>query len=67
MVQYMDCGMNIDDAEMLTSEMHDPYTRTTGAWKYENTKTPSKGGSGVEPAKYPPKVKSKNVFTTLEC
>ena len=20
-----------DDAEMLTSEMHDPYTRTTGA------------------------------------
>ena len=22
-----------DDAEMLTSEMHDPYTRTTGAWK----------------------------------
>ena len=26
-----------------------------------------KGGSGVEPAKYPPKVKSENVFTTLEC
>ena len=25
------------------------------------------GGSGVEPAKYPPKVKSENVFTTLEC
>ena len=22
-----------DDAEMLTSEMHDPYARTTGAWK----------------------------------
>ena len=22
-----------DDAEMLTSEMHDPYTRSTGAWK----------------------------------
>ena len=22
-----------DDAEMLTSEMHDPYTRTTVAWK----------------------------------
>ena len=22
-----------DDAEMLTSEMHDPYTRITGAWK----------------------------------
>ena len=26
-----------------------------------------KGGSGVEPAKYPPKVKSENAFTTLEC
>ena len=26
-----------------------------------------KGGSGVEPAEYPPKVKSKSVFTTLEC
>ena len=26
-----------------------------------------KGGSGVEPAKYPPKVKSENVLTTLEC
>ena len=25
------------------------------------------GGSGVDPAKYPPKVKSENVFTTLEC
>ena len=30
-------------------------------------KTPSKGGSGVEPAKYPPKVKSENLFTTPEC
>ena len=26
-----------------------------------------KWGSGVEPAKYPPKVKSENVLTTLEC
>ena len=26
-----------------------------------------KGGSSAEPAKYPPKVKSENVFTTLEC
>ena len=24
-------AMTSDDAEMLTSEMHDPYTRTTGA------------------------------------
>ena len=26
-----------------------------------------KRGSGVEPAKYPPKVKSENALTTLEC
>ena len=26
-----------------------------------------KEGSGVEPAKYPPKVKSENALTTLEC
>ena len=26
-----------------------------------------KGGSSVEPAEYPPKVKSESVFTTLEC
>ena len=26
-----------------------------------------KGGSGAESAKYPLKVKSENVFTTLEC
>ena len=32
--------------------------------QYKNT---FKGGSGVEPAKYPPKVKSENVLTTLEC
>ena len=25
------CGIGIDDAEMLTSEMHDPYTRITVA------------------------------------
>ena len=25
------------------------------------------GGSGVKPAKYPPKVKSENALTTLEC
>ena len=25
--------LGVDDAEMLTSEMHDPYTRTTVAWK----------------------------------
>ena len=35
--------------------------------KMEQYKNTFKGGSGVEPAKYPPKVKSENVFTTLEC
>ena len=35
--------------------------------KIEQYKNTFKGGSGVEPAKYPPKVKSENAFTTLEC
>ena len=35
--------------------------------KIEQYKNTFKGGSSVEPAKYPPKVKSENVFTTLEC
>ena len=35
--------------------------------KKKKTKNTFKGGSGVEPAKYPPKFKSENVFTTLEC
>ena len=26
-------GFIIDEAEILTSEVHDPYARTTGAWK----------------------------------
>ena len=34
--------------------------------KWNNTETPSKG-TGAEPAKHPPKVKSENAFTTLEC
>ena len=25
--------IEIDDAEILTNEVHDPYARTTGAWK----------------------------------
>ena len=25
--------ISYDDAEMFTSEVHDPYARTTGAWK----------------------------------
>ena len=49
---------------MFTSEMHDPYTRITVAWKIEqhkSTKTPSKG-TGVGPTKHRPKVKSENAF-----
>ena len=52
---------------MLTSEVHDPYTRKTVAWKIEQHRNTFKRGPGVEPAKFPPKVKSENVFTTLEC
>ena len=35
--------------------------------KKAQRKSLQKGGSGVEPAKYPPKVKSENALTTLEC
>ena len=56
-----------DDAEKLTSEVHDPYTRIAVAWKIEQHKKTFKRDPGVEPAKFPPKVKSENVFTTLEC
>ena len=31
LIVLLDFLMETDDAEMLTSEMHDPYTRTTGA------------------------------------
>ena len=60
-------GFFSDDAEKLTSEVHDPYTRITVAWKIEQHRNTFKRGLGVEPVKFPPKVKSKNVFTTLEC
>ena len=32
----IDClllNIAVDDADILTSEVHDPYARTTGAWK----------------------------------
>ena len=32
-VQLETLREDIDDAKMFTSEMHDPYVRTTGAWK----------------------------------
>ena len=56
-----------DDAEKLTSEVHDPYTRIVVAWKIEQHRKTFKRDPGVEPAKFPPKVKSENIFTTLEC
>ena len=42
-----------DDAEMFTSEMHDPCTRTTVAWKREQHKNDFKGhqcGAGQTPS-----------------
>ena len=42
-----------DDAEMFTSEMHDPYTRITVAWKTEQHKNTFKGhrcGAGQTPS-----------------
>ena len=55
-----------DDAEKFTSEMHDPCTRQPLPARENNTETPLRG-TGVESAKHPPKVKSGNAFTTLEC
>ena len=42
-----------DDVEMLTSEMHDPYTRMTVSWKIEQHKNAFKGhrcGAGQAPS-----------------
>ena len=58
--------MLTNDAEKFTSEMHDPCTRQPLPARENNTETPLRG-TGVEPAKYPSKVKSGNAFTTLEC
>ena len=52
-----------DDAEKFTSEMHDPYARS----RYLQKRTKQEhltGGTGVEPAKHPPKVKSE-IFLQL--
>ena len=49
--------IDIDDAEKFTSEMHDPYARS----RYLQKRTKQEcliGGTGVELAKHPPKVKS---------
>ena len=54
----------IDDAEKFTSEMHDPCARS----RYLQKKTKQEHlteGTGVEPAKHPPKVKSE-IFLQLQ-
>ena len=52
-----------DDAEKFTSEVHDPYARS----RYLQKRTKQEhltGGTGVEPAKHLPKVKSE-IFLQL--
>ena len=52
-----------DDAEKFTSEMHDPCARS----RYLQKRTKQEHlteGTGVEPAKHPPKVKSE-IFLQL--
>ena len=53
-----------DDAEEFTSEMHDPCTRGRCLQKITTRKHLTEG-TGVEPAKYPPKVKSE-IFLQLQ-
>ena len=58
--------LNNDEAEMFTSEMHDPCARSHCLQKRTTQKHLTEG-TGVGPAKNPPKVKSEIFFTTLEC
>ena len=53
----------IDDAEKFTSEMHDPCARSRCLQKRTTQKHLTEG-TGVEPAKHPPKVKSE-IFLQL--
>ena len=55
--------MIIDDVEKFTSEMHDPCARSRCLQKRTTQKHLTKD-TGVEPAKYPPKVKSE-IFLQL--
>ena len=55
-----------DEAKMFTSEMHDPCARSRRLQKRTTQKHLTEG-TGVGPAKHPPKVKSEIFFTTLEC
>ena len=52
-----------DDAEKFTSEMHDPCARSRCLQKGTREEHLT-GGTGVEPAKHPPKVKSE-IFLQL--
>ena len=53
----------IDDAEKFTSEMHDSCARSRCLQKITTQKHLTEG-TGVEPGKYPPKVKSE-IFLQL--
>ena len=55
-----------DEAEMFTSEMHDSCARSRCLQKGTTQKHLTEG-TGVGPAKHPPKVKSEIFVTTLEC
>ena len=52
-----------DDAEKFTSEMHDPCARSRYLQKRTKREHLTEG-TGVEPAKHPPKVKSE-IFLQL--
>ena len=52
-----------DDAVNLTSEMHDPCAQESPTHEKKTRKHLTEG-TGMEPAKYPPKVKSK-IFSQL--
>ena len=52
-----------DEAEKFTSEMHDPCARSRYLQKRTKQEQPT-GGTGVGPAKHPPKVKSE-IFLQL--
>ena len=54
-----------DEAEKFTNESHDAFALERKPTQYKE-KNLSKG-TGVVPAKYPPKVNSKSILTTLEC
>ena len=52
-----------DDVEKFTSKVHDPYARSRYLQKRAKQEHPT-GGTGVGPAKHPPKVKSE-IFLQL--